>query len=139
MESQGRVFTWGCNEFGQLGHGDSRSRKLPTMLLSLKRKQITQISIGDGFMAMLGKDTILVDQTTPLQVEPEQPERLECQKKLEFGSALKSDYKSLETSKLPEPSSTIRDPNNFYIYKLECQKLSKLLEEKTKENYNLSV
>jgi alpha-tubulin suppressor-like RCC1 family protein len=41
LDSQGRVFTWGSNEFGQLGQGDSRCRKLPTMLLGLKRKQIT--------------------------------------------------------------------------------------------------
>ena len=30
LDKNGKVFSWGKNELGQLGHGDTRDRKLPT-------------------------------------------------------------------------------------------------------------
>jgi hypothetical protein len=47
---------------GQLGHGDQRSRKLPMQIQSLKRKTITQLSIGLSFAVMLGRDISLAEQ-----------------------------------------------------------------------------
>lgn len=29
LDKNGRVYSWGQNSLGQLGHGDQRSRKLP--------------------------------------------------------------------------------------------------------------
>jgi len=39
-----------------LGHGDEKDRKLPSQILQLKRKEVSQISIGGDFVIMLGKD-----------------------------------------------------------------------------------
>ena len=47
IDSLGKVYAWGWNTQGQLGHGDIRNRKMPTQIQSLKRKQITQIAIGN--------------------------------------------------------------------------------------------
>jgi alpha-tubulin suppressor-like RCC1 family protein len=41
LDKSGKVYSWGSNTLGQLGHGDQRVRKLPTQIQSLKRKTIT--------------------------------------------------------------------------------------------------
>lgn len=40
LDSQGKVYSWGKNTHGQLGHGDKRDRKLPTLVLAIKNKEI---------------------------------------------------------------------------------------------------
>ena len=30
LTKNGKVFSWGCNNFGQLGHGDWEQRRVPT-------------------------------------------------------------------------------------------------------------
>ena len=47
---------------GQLGHGDTRDRKLPTQVQALKRKKVSNISVGDQFIVLLGKDVSLAEQ-----------------------------------------------------------------------------
>ena len=42
-----------------MGHGDEKDRKLPSQILQLKRKEVSQISIGGDFVIMLGKDVTL--------------------------------------------------------------------------------
>lgn len=32
LQDNGKVFAWGNNQLGQLGHGDKRNRKMPTQL-----------------------------------------------------------------------------------------------------------
>jgi alpha-tubulin suppressor-like RCC1 family protein len=32
VDMQGKVYAWGHNNMGQLGHGDTRNRKLPTQI-----------------------------------------------------------------------------------------------------------
>ena len=62
IDSQGRVYAWGSNRNGELGHGDTRSRKLPTQVQALKRKKISDVMIGHHFVILLGKDVSLKEQ-----------------------------------------------------------------------------
>lgn len=62
IEKNGKVYSWGSNTLGQLGHGDQRVRKLPTQIQSLKRKTINQMSIGHNFVVMLGRDVSQAEQ-----------------------------------------------------------------------------
>nr|AKN21711.1 NEK8-2 [Schmidtea mediterranea] len=43
------VFTWGSNEFGQLGHGDLVDRKKPELVSSLTQKSLIRIACGNDF------------------------------------------------------------------------------------------
>ena len=61
LTKKGEVwYTWGHNYFGQLGHGDTRSRKTPTKVSSLNSLVITQRSCGyDHTAALMGKGETL--------------------------------------------------------------------------------
>jgi alpha-tubulin suppressor-like RCC1 family protein len=41
-----KVFSWGINEFGQLGHGDTKERNIPTKVDFFDGKEIIQIACG---------------------------------------------------------------------------------------------
>jgi alpha-tubulin suppressor-like RCC1 family protein len=41
------VFSWGKNNFGQLGHGDTKNRNTPTKVDFFDGKKILQISCGE--------------------------------------------------------------------------------------------
>ena len=56
VDDQGIIYAWGQNQFGQLGQGDFRFRKLPTKVTHLKRKKVRIISCGGDFIVGLGKD-----------------------------------------------------------------------------------
>ena len=49
----GKLFTWGRNLFGELGHGDNLDRFIPTKVSALDGHVITQISCGARHMAAL--------------------------------------------------------------------------------------
>ena len=96
LDSTGKVYTWGSNGFGQLGHGDDRTRKLPTMVLPLKRKFVKQVAIGDGFMIMLGKDFLVngsqIENTQEsVELIKESDQKFECQRQLNYGSEKQGD------------------------------------------------
>ena len=40
------LYSWGCGEYGCLGHGDSKSISLPKQIQSLMRKKIVRIACG---------------------------------------------------------------------------------------------
>ena len=42
----GRVYTFGYGEYGQLGHGDKTSRASPSLVKALEGKHITQVQYG---------------------------------------------------------------------------------------------
>ena len=42
----GEAFSWGRNEFGQLGHGDNTTRATPTQIMALRGKNIVAASTG---------------------------------------------------------------------------------------------
>lgn len=70
---------------GQLGHGDTRERKLPTQLQALKRKMVSGISVGDQFVVLLGKDVSLAEQQLKREKKRMRKQR---QKSLEHSSAV---------------------------------------------------
>ena len=53
LTKDGEVFTWGDNELGQLGHGDTDERTIPTKVASLDGIFIIQISCGEWYTAAL--------------------------------------------------------------------------------------
>ena len=46
LSSNGEVFTWGRNSFGELGHGDTKERHVPTKVESLSGKRIVKVACG---------------------------------------------------------------------------------------------
>jgi alpha-tubulin suppressor-like RCC1 family protein len=53
LTKKGKVFSWGENNCGQLGHGDQEDRSVPTTIAGLDGLVIIQISCGDFHMAAL--------------------------------------------------------------------------------------
>jgi len=50
VTSSGQCWTWGCNQGGQLGLGDERNRRVPTLLVpeSLDHTEILMVSCGEA-------------------------------------------------------------------------------------------
>ena len=46
LTEDGKVFTWGNNDFGQLGHGDKKEMHIPTKVESLDGFFIAKIACG---------------------------------------------------------------------------------------------
>ena len=46
LTKEGKVFTWGYNYNGQLGHGDRQERHIPTKVESLDGLVIVKIACG---------------------------------------------------------------------------------------------
>jgi alpha-tubulin suppressor-like RCC1 family protein len=53
LTKNGKVFTWGLNGYGQLGHGDRKGRSVPTKVESLDELVITNISCGGNHSSAL--------------------------------------------------------------------------------------
>jgi alpha-tubulin suppressor-like RCC1 family protein len=53
LTKKGVVFTWGDNQFGQLGHGDNNQRIAPTEVAGLDGLFIISISCGEWHTAVL--------------------------------------------------------------------------------------
>ena len=45
-DRDGRVYTWGANQQGQLGTGDTKDKEQPVYLQALKRKRISNLAVG---------------------------------------------------------------------------------------------
>jgi alpha-tubulin suppressor-like RCC1 family protein len=43
---EGRVYSWGENRFGQLGHGDRKKRVVPTQIEALEGKGVSRVAAG---------------------------------------------------------------------------------------------
>ena len=54
LTREGLVYTWGKNELGQLGHGNTTDLEEPERVQGLNEKQVTAISVGDDFIIALG-------------------------------------------------------------------------------------
>lgn len=52
----GRVFSWGRNDFGQLGLGDRENRKCPCLLKMLRSQAVKFVAAGDHHTAVLTED-----------------------------------------------------------------------------------
>ncbi|CAA0822285.1 Regulator of chromosome condensation (RCC1) family with FYVE zinc finger domain [Striga hermonthica] len=53
LTSKSEVYTWGKGSSGQLGHGDVQDRNIPTLVVSLKDKQVKSIACGSNFTAVI--------------------------------------------------------------------------------------
>ena len=53
LTKEGKVFTWGYNYFGQLGHGDNEERHIPTKVKSLDGLFIVKIACGPWHIVVL--------------------------------------------------------------------------------------
>lgn len=53
------VYSWGSNEYGQLGHGDNRNKLRPEPVDGLKNKSIVRLCAGDSF-SVFGSDNGLI-------------------------------------------------------------------------------
>lgn len=53
LTSKSEVFTWGKGSNGQLGHGDCDNRSTPTVVCSLKDKQVKTVMCGSNFTAVI--------------------------------------------------------------------------------------
>lgn len=54
LTRQGTLYSWGYNDFGQLGHGDYKERATPERIDALDQKRVTQIAVGHDFIIALG-------------------------------------------------------------------------------------
>ncbi|CAA0834688.1 Regulator of chromosome condensation (RCC1) family with FYVE zinc finger domain [Striga hermonthica] len=53
LTSKSEVYTWGRGSNGQLGHGDIEDRNIPTLVESLKDKQVRSVACGSNFTAVI--------------------------------------------------------------------------------------
>jgi alpha-tubulin suppressor-like RCC1 family protein len=53
LTKMGEVFTWGLNDWGQLGHGDWNERTIPTKVAALAGLVVIKISCGSIHIAAL--------------------------------------------------------------------------------------
>ncbi|KAI5580375.1 hypothetical protein BDE02_08G151600 [Populus trichocarpa] len=53
LTSRSEVFTWGRGANGQLGHGDTEDRKLPTLVEALKERHVKNLSCGANFTSSI--------------------------------------------------------------------------------------
>lgn len=56
LTSTHKVFTFGWNDHGQLGHGDEIDRSSPTLVSALQNRSISRIAAGYGFSFALVDD-----------------------------------------------------------------------------------
>ena len=54
LTRQGVVYSWGVNEYGQLGHGDLKARATPERIDGLEGKRVSAIAVGHEFVVALG-------------------------------------------------------------------------------------
>ncbi|KAL6973360.1 protein-tyrosine sulfotransferase [Sarracenia purpurea var. burkii] len=53
LTSESEVYTWGKGANGQLGHGDNKDRKSPTLILALRDKRVKNVVCGSNFTAAI--------------------------------------------------------------------------------------
>lgn len=53
LNSKAEVYTWGKGSNGQLGHGDTESRRMPTLVKALKGKQVRKVVCGSNYTATI--------------------------------------------------------------------------------------
>ncbi|ANM63475.1 Regulator of chromosome condensation (RCC1) family protein [Arabidopsis thaliana] len=53
LNSKAEVYTWGKGSNGQLGHGDTEYRCMPTLVKALKGKQVRKVVCGSNYTATI--------------------------------------------------------------------------------------
>ncbi|MGH3151972.1 MAG: RCC1 domain-containing protein [Streptosporangiaceae bacterium] len=64
LESNGTVWAWGCNDFGQLGNGTTSASQVPVQVPGLSR--VVQIAAGSGAAAAVQRRNLYTTQTLVL-------------------------------------------------------------------------
>jgi alpha-tubulin suppressor-like RCC1 family protein len=54
LTRQGTLYSWGLNDYGQLGHSDYKERATPERIDSLDGKRVSAIAVGYEFVIALG-------------------------------------------------------------------------------------
>ena len=54
MTRQGTLYSWGFNDYGQLGQSDYKERATPERIDSLDGKRVSQLAVGHEFVIALG-------------------------------------------------------------------------------------
>lgn len=68
-----RVYSWGDNTHGQLGHGDRRVRTVPTLVDALQGKGVSRLAAGQKFQEKIrifaeNPEVFLKASTSPCSV-----------------------------------------------------------------------
>ena len=60
LTASGRVFSCGANDCGQLGHGDTEDRSVPTEVMALASQRVVSVAAAGGFSLAItaGGDTL---------------------------------------------------------------------------------
>ncbi|KAL3529964.1 hypothetical protein ACH5RR_009286 [Cinchona calisaya] len=119
LTSRTEVYTWGKGANGRLGHGDTNDRNSPTVVESLKDKQVKSVACGTNFTATicLHKWVSGVDQSMcsgcrlPFNFKRKRHNCYNCG--LVFCHSCSS-KKSLRASMAPNPSKPFRVCDNCY-------------------------
>ncbi|ESQ45807.1 hypothetical protein EUTSA_v10011027mg, partial [Eutrema salsugineum] len=53
LNSKAEVYTWGKGSNGQLGHGDTEYRRVPTLVRALRGKQVRKVVCGSNYTATI--------------------------------------------------------------------------------------
>ncbi|XP_020245263.1 protein RCC2 isoform X2 [Asparagus officinalis] len=56
LDVKGRCYTWGRNEKGQLGHGDTRNRAMPTIVSELSKYKVVRAGAGRNHTVIVTED-----------------------------------------------------------------------------------
>ncbi|XP_022862486.1 PH, RCC1 and FYVE domains-containing protein 1-like isoform X1 [Olea europaea var. sylvestris] len=137
LTSRTEVYTWGKGANGRLGHGDINDRNSPTLVETLKEKQVKSIACGTNFTAAicLHKWVSGVDQSMcsgcrlPFNFKRKRHNCYNCG--LVFCHSC-STKKSLRASMAPNPSKPYRVCDNCF------NKLKKAIETDTSSQSSVS-
>ncbi|KAL4466885.1 hypothetical protein ABPG74_010482 [Tetrahymena malaccensis] len=55
VTNEGKVYSWGINQQGQLGQGDSDIRIIPSLVEPLNEKKVNSVSCGENYVICLGQ------------------------------------------------------------------------------------
>lgn len=58
VDRNGKVWTWGYNELGQLGQIDIDPRWIPTLVKPIKKKKVYSIAVGSAHVIAIGENKI---------------------------------------------------------------------------------
>ncbi|XP_072968094.1 uncharacterized protein [Typha angustifolia] len=56
LDVEGRCYTWGRNEKGQLGHGDTLQHNMPTIVSELSKYKIVRAGVGRNHTVVVSED-----------------------------------------------------------------------------------
>ncbi|KAL4469467.1 hypothetical protein ABPG74_004720 [Tetrahymena malaccensis] len=119
LNNEGRAFSWGFGEDGQLGLGDYQSQNSPQFINSLEGYFVTQINAGHSHSSVITSEGILMmfgcNIDHRLMNKTNQNQFLPCITELEFlRQEYGSDYNAVKASLGVNHSAVITKNGNLY-------------------------